>query len=389
VTTYFFFHPDGRLLTEMVPSDEAGKDYIYLDETPLARVDWAAQELTLGDVLTASASSPNVHLDWTAFPAGSNRYVVRRKQIVDFSDKTFNGNVVIATPEDPTQAHDDPVLGDANDYFYRVFRRVLNDTLHFYHADHLGTPVAITDTSGSLVWRAEHRPFGGIHSLPVSAVTNNLRFPGQYFDSETGLHQNWFRDYDAAIGRYREPDPLGIANVGSFSRSTPADDPVRQMYTYAESGPLFRIDPEGLKSRMCCTKIPVVGFFGFRHCYIETETGRGRATCGLFGGPGSGEPRRSGRIRRNDTFDVGGECGAWNESCGADQCVVQTAHTYANPSEYRFIRGPNSNTFAGTIARTCNLQPPNMVGWRTPGWENAPAKPRKGIEPDPVPCDLP
>ena len=66
----------------------------------------------------------------------------------------------------------------------------------------------MTDTSGTLVWRAEHAPFGGIYALPVSTISNNLRFPGQYYDSETTLGQNWFRDYDAKIGRYREVDVL-------------------------------------------------------------------------------------------------------------------------------------------------------------------------------------
>jgi RHS repeat-associated protein len=392
VTTYFFYHPDGRLLTEMVLADEAGKDYIYLDGTPLARVDWAAQELSLGDVVTTTASAPNVHLDWTAFPAGSNRYLVRRKQIVDFSDKTFNGSVVIATLQDPVRTFDDPVLADGNDYFYRVFRRVLSDTLYLYHADHLGTPVAMTDGTGALVWRAEHLPFGGIHTLPVSSVANNLRFPGQYFDSETGLHQNWFRDYDAAIGRYREPDPLGLVNVGTFSLSAPADDPVRQMHAYAESNPLARLDPEGLKSRVCCTKLPVIGFFGFRHCFIETETLRGIATCGLFGGLFSGEPFATGNIRRNRAFDLGAprdDCGEWNESCGADSCVVNQAGIYSNPSRYHLVFGPNSNTFAGTIARACNLKPPDIVGVRTPGWHDPPARPKKALKPEPSPCALP
>jgi RHS repeat-associated protein len=247
--TYFFYHPDGKLLTEMVPADEAGKDYIYLGDTPLARMDWAAQEVPLGEieVLAATASAPNVHLDWSAFPAGSNRYVVRRKQIVDFSDKSFDGNVVIATPQDPVQTFDDPVLGDANDYFYRVFRRVLSDALYLYHADHLGTPIAMTDGAGALVWRAEHLPFGGIHTLPVSSVENNLRFSGQYLDGETGLHQNWFRDYDRAIGRYREPDPIGL------SLSTPTN-----LYAYVDSLPTTFVDLLGLvrtaaDCSVCCT----------------------------------------------------------------------------------------------------------------------------------------
>jgi RHS repeat-associated protein len=208
-TTLFFYDTRGKLLTEMVPADQTGKDYLYLGETPLGRVDWSPQELSIGDGLFATASAPNVHLDWTALPAGSNRYVIRRKEIVSFLDKTFNGNVVIATLQDPTRTYDDHVLMDGKNYFYRVFSRIFADALFNYHTDHLGTPLAMTDATGSLVWMAEHRPFGGIHSLPVSTVTNNLRFPGQYADAETGLSQNWFREYDAALGRYREPDPLG------------------------------------------------------------------------------------------------------------------------------------------------------------------------------------
>ena len=234
-TTLFFYDPDGRLLTETVPADEAGKDYVYLNELPLARVDWVQQESMLGDVLLVTGSSPNVHLDWTAFPAASNRYVVRRKQIVDFSDKTFNGNIVVSTPQDPTRTYDDQVFSDANHYFYLVLRRTLNDSLHFYHADHLGTPVGMSNAGGSVVWRAEHLPFGGILSLPVSTVENNLRFPGQYFDTETGFHQNTLRDYQPRTARFQEADPIGL-------------DGGPHVYAYAMWDPLRWVDPSGLAS---------------------------------------------------------------------------------------------------------------------------------------------
>jgi RHS repeat-associated protein len=61
----------------------------------------------------------------------------------------------------------------------------------------------------------------------------NLRFPGQYYDAETGLNQNYFRDYDPAIGRYVESDPIGLkAGINT--------------YAYALDQPTNYIDPNGL-----------------------------------------------------------------------------------------------------------------------------------------------
>lgn len=67
----------------------------------------------------------------------------------------------------------------------------------------------MTDIHGAKVWEAEYMPFGEPVSIS-GIVENNLRFPGQYFDAETGLHQNGYRDYKAGIGRYLEKDPIGF-----------------------------------------------------------------------------------------------------------------------------------------------------------------------------------
>ncbi|MDW2372786.1 RHS repeat-associated core domain-containing protein, partial [Vibrio sp. 1078-1] len=78
------------------------------------------------------------------------------------------------------------------------------------HVDHLGTPKALTDVSGQVVWKASYSPFGKA-SIIIQGPTFNLRFPGQYYDAETGLHYNWRRYYDPNTGRYITSDPIGLA----------------------------------------------------------------------------------------------------------------------------------------------------------------------------------
>ena len=88
--------------------------------------------------------------------------------------------------------------------------------LTYLHADHLQTPRWGTDAAGALVWRWKSDGFG--EALPEEDVdgnavnvTVNLRFPGQVYDAESGLHQNWMRDYQPGYGRYAQPDPIGLA----------------------------------------------------------------------------------------------------------------------------------------------------------------------------------
>lgn len=80
------------------------------------------------------------------------------------------------------------------------------------HNDHLGTPQKMTDSTGAIVWSADYKPFGEA-TVIISTITNNLRFPGQYFDAETGLNYNFFRDYNPTIGKYIEADPLNLGTI--------------------------------------------------------------------------------------------------------------------------------------------------------------------------------
>ena len=81
--------------------------------------------------------------------------------------------------------------------------------LFFVHADHLGRPQKITDATRATVWDGVFAPFGEIHAV-TGSIVNVLMFPGQVYDPETGLSQNWHRDYDANIGRYLQSDPIGL-----------------------------------------------------------------------------------------------------------------------------------------------------------------------------------
>ncbi len=63
---------------------------------------------------------------------------------------------------------------------------------------------------------------------------------------------------------------------------------------------------------------------------------------------------KTGTISIGNKFDFGGNCGDWSDDCGVDTCVENAANCYPNPSSYSFFLGPNSNTFAGTVARECN-----------------------------------
>jgi RHS repeat-associated protein len=111
--------------------------------------------------------------------------------------------------------------------------------VYYVHADHLGSPRAVTRPSdNALMWQWDNvDPFG------ANAANENpsgqgvfkyaLRFPGQYFDTETGTHYNYFRDYDPVVGRYVQSDPIGLkGGLNTFG--------------YVQQSPLLNSDVMGL-----------------------------------------------------------------------------------------------------------------------------------------------
>ncbi len=124
-----------------------------------------------------------------------------------------------------------------------------------YQNDHLGTPMKLLNQSGVTVWSAAYDAFGKAAVDPASTVTNNLRFPGQYEDRETGMHYNWNRYYDPGTGRYTTSDPIGLA--GGINT-----------YAYALSNSVKHTDPLGLDAEMCSRPIQFRLIPG-QHCFMR------------------------------------------------------------------------------------------------------------------------
>ncbi|HBI7534062.1 TPA: RHS domain-containing protein, partial [Escherichia coli] len=103
----------------------------------------------------------------------------------------------------------------------------------YFHTDVNGAPEELTDSDGKIVWETGYQVWGNtIQEKDHGGVEQSLRYQGQYLDRETGLHYNLHRYYDPDVGRFTQPDPIGL--LGGIN-----------LYQYAPN-PLSWIDPLGL-----------------------------------------------------------------------------------------------------------------------------------------------
>ena len=107
-----------------------------------------------------------------------------------------------------------------------------NGALHHLHTDHLGTPLEASNDAGEITWQVTYRTWGNLVTEEVTEIQQMLRFQGQYFDAETGLHYNRFRYYEPEVGRFISQDPIGL--MGGFN-----------LYQHSPT-PTGWIDPLGL-----------------------------------------------------------------------------------------------------------------------------------------------
>ncbi|WP_237384620.1 RHS repeat-associated core domain-containing protein [Xanthomonas campestris] len=135
------------------------------------------------------------------------------------------------------------------------------NTLYYIEPDHLGSPRVVIDPTRDVAvwtWSLKGEAFG--NTAPNqdpdgdgAAMVLDMRFPGQRFDAASGLNQNYFRDYEAATGRYGQSDPIGL--IGGLST-----------YSYVEATPFTSVDATGLQG---VRRLPQPGQGGFPGGYTN------------------------------------------------------------------------------------------------------------------------
>ena len=251
---------------------------------------------------------------------------------------------------------------------------VRSSKFYAIHTDHLGTPRLITDNTNTPVWQWAYSAFGdnaptgilkpttnaaGAYlSLPATAGSGtttatllavsapaqvfNLRFPGQYSDSETGSFYNYYRTYQASQGRYTQPDPIGLN--GGWSR-----------FGYTNANSFSYSDPFGLDAAGQAIGT-AIGTWGGRigGAAIGTliEPGGGTAAGGMVGGA------IGGRVGGIVGSAIGDMCRSDRpDECGPDdrQTAMMKAYAWAGisiggqecqPIPWNFYNNKNSKGYA-------------------------------------------
>ncbi|MBI3867431.1 MAG: RHS repeat protein [Verrucomicrobia bacterium] len=218
-TTHYHYDLQSHLIAESRPDGQIIREYVWLEDMPLAQIEgdgtiyyihpdhlstpkqmtdetpaivWNSDTLPFGDAVTPKLTA-------VGFTADRHLRLEFRGEI--------GGLYILQTSADLAAGH---------------WRSVATNTGGF----------SVTDANAAEAKRFYRVIALAAPAVVASVVTCNLRFPGQYFDAESGLHYNVMRDYDPALGRYRESDPIGL-NGGI------------NLFRYGSANPLTKIDANG------------------------------------------------------------------------------------------------------------------------------------------------
>jgi RHS repeat-associated protein len=219
--------------------------------------------------------------------------------------------------------------------------------VHYFHTDHLGTPLALTDQSGKMVWATRLDPWGNVEDeYNPQGIEQNIRLPGQYHDKESGLYYNRHRYYDSKIGSYINQDPVGL--FGGVNKSIYAVNPLRFIDPFGlangdypapppgynpstwqqgqwPNGKYYLIDPNGDKYT-----IHAEDPGHWRHWDKQNPKGQRLGSCP----PKSGKPRstRPNALKSNQsTVDPSGNAPQWRPVSPPAETVPMTVNPAENP----------------------------------------------------------
>jgi len=287
ISTVYHYDQSGQLIAETDPAGSLIRSYIWADDQVIAQIDSTEQTLdnlqatvnggwTLATAITGYygrnylsnskglgrdkavwsinvpvTGSYQVYARWVAHSSHATNapYTVKYtggSQTVLANQQTNNGQWVLlgsyaftagtASTVTLSNQANGQVIADA----IKLTPMTGAERLRTLHTDHLNTPRLATDAAGAVVWRWNGSAFGS--TAPSGSATINLRFPGQYYDAESGFHYNWNRYYDPKIGRYITSDPIGL-------------DGGLNTYAYVKNNPLSLVDPNGLEATAAMSQL--------------------------------------------------------------------------------------------------------------------------------------
>jgi RHS repeat-associated protein len=225
---------------------------------------------------------------------------------------------------------------------FEPFSLIEGDNTYLYQNNHLGTPQKLTAVNGAVVWSAEYYSFGEATVDIASTITNNLRFPGQNFDQEIGLHYNWNRYYDPKLGRYLRADPIGL-------------DGGLNVYIYVQNNVINRHDIKGLKVEVCERDVDIwwVPSWAPNHRWIRTsskEAGMGPQGCGDLGYT---YPYYT---PNTEICDHSGQGDMSGSKCEAQECIDETCvnnELTLGKTSGKWSLSNNCWTFVASVLKKC------------------------------------